>query len=386
MSQAVSRVSAVTIQQRKEGGWLLGIVGKRSYEVTRGRCYVAANQTSLVEEPDVDDTGRLHHDSDLIISRLAADVILEGTARAPRRTNAFTVTLRIGDFVREFSVVGERRLEARADGRLAFSQAEQVDEVPLTWDEAYGGVDRAAIKDIGDPFMKIAKEMGSPLVETQSLYAYPRNPFGKGYLIEASPAAIDACRLPRLEYGWSRVTPENVVRTHFVTWPLAPIPAGLSWLGYTAFPRSAQLGLPAPLYDEAKVPPGQMPEVKSGLLRPIALDRGAPVGERLDVPGLAQGAAVGMRAPSILPGAEVQLTNAHPQEPLWSFRLPNEIPRMALRLPGQQRAEELRPQIHQLSIEPDKSRVTVLWVATRPLDQPLTPGQTEAVGHGVIWS
>ena len=386
MSEPVSRVSAVAIQQRKEGGWVLGIVGKRSYEVARGRCYVAASQTSLVEEPDVDETGRLHHDSDLIIHRLAADIILKGTARAPRRTNAFTVTLRIADFVREFSVVGERRLQARPDGRLAFSQAEQVDQVPLTWDEAYGGVDRVALAEIGDPIMDIAAEMDNPLTETQSLYAYPRNPFGKGYLIEASPAAIDACRLPRVEYGWSRVTPENVVRTHFVTWPTAPIPASLSWLGYTAFPRSAQLGLPVPYYDEVKFPPGQMPEVKSGLLRAVALNREAPIAQRLDVAGLAQGAAVGMRAPSILPGAEVQLTNAHPQEPLWSFRLPNETPRMALRLPGQQRPDELRPQIHQLSIEPDKSRVTVLWVATRPLDQPLTPGQTEAVGHGVVWS
>jgi Uncharacterized protein conserved in bacteria (DUF2169) len=170
-----------------------------------------------------------------------------------------------------------------------------------------------------------------------------------------------------------------------VTWPTAPIPASVSWLGYTAFPRSAQLGLPLPFYDEAKIPQAQMPEVKSCLLRPVALDRAAPMAERLDVAGLAQGAAVGMRAPAIQPGAEVPITNVHPRETLWSFKLPNEVPRMALRLPGQ-RADELRPQVHQLSIEPDQNRVTMLWVATRPLEQPLTPGQTEAIEHGVIWS
>lgn len=386
MADAAARISAAVIRQHQEGGWLVGVVGKRTYEVARGRCYVASSQPALVEDPDLDEeTGRLRHDSDLIINRLATDIILAGTARAPASTSAFTVTLRIGDFAREISVTGDRRLERRPDGRLGFSKAERVVDVPLTWDEAYGGVDAVGLAEIGDPFMEIAAKTDTPIGPTQSLFAYPRNPYGKGYLIEASPAAVEACRLPRLEHPWSRVTADNVVRSHFVTWPRAPIPAGVGWLAYSMFPRTAQLGMPVALYDQVATPPQQFPEVLTGVLRAGSLDPEAPLGKRIDVAALAQGSAVGMRAPRINPGSDVQLTNVHPDQPLWSFKLPAQVPRMACRLPGQ-RAEELRPQIHRISLEPDRNMVTVLWAATRPMDEPLTPKQIETIEHGVIWS
>jgi hypothetical protein len=103
------------------------------------------------------------------------------------------------------------------------------------------------------------------------------------------------------------------------------------------------------------------------------------------VPALAQGSAVGMRAPRVAPGAKVDLTNAHPQQSLWSFQLPSEVPRVACRLPGR-KAEELRPQIHRVSLDPDRDSVTLLWVATRPLEEPLTPEQIASIEHGVVWS
>lgn len=381
-----ARLSAAVILQRKEGGWLIGVVGKRTYSVARGRCMVTAQQPALVEEPDVDEeSGKLRHDSDLIVSRLASDIILTGTARAPTPTNAFTVTVRIGDFIREISVFGERRLQARPDGRFTFSKPEPVEEVPLTWDESYGGVDRVGLVEIGDPFVELAARSDAPIGPTQSLFAYPRNPYGKGYLVEASPAAVEACRLPRLEYPWSRLTPENIVRNHFVTWPKAPIPVGVDWLAYSMFPRTAQLGMPVALYDEATIPPAQFPEVQTGVLRAASLNRNAPMGERIDVPALAQGSAVGMRAPFVAPGSKVDVTNTHPRESLWSFHLPREAPRMACRLP-ERKAEELRPQIHRVSLDPDHDTVTLLWVATRPLEEPLTPKQAESIEHAVIWS
>ena len=108
------------------------------------------------------------------------------------------------------------------------------------------------------------------------------------------------------------------------------------------------------------------------------------MGQRIDVAGVAQGSAVGMRATRVAPGANVHLTYVHPQDAHWSFKLPADVPRVAYRLPGQ-RADELRPQIHRVSLDPDQNRVTLLWVATRPLEEPLTPKQTEAIEHGVIW-
>lgn len=384
-SSAPPRVSAAVVRQRKEGGWLFGVVAKRTYQIEHGRCRVAAKQVPLVEEPELDpDADRLLHDSDLIITRAATDVIVAGTARSQRPQAHFSVSIRVGELSRELLVFGERRLELDRSGRAAFSPAVPVTEVPLTWDEAYGGVDHVGLEEIGDPFVTAAAASDAPIPPTASLYAYPRNPFGKGYLIEPSPAAVDSCRLPRLEHPWSRITPETIVRRHFVTWPKAPIPAGTGWLGYQVFPRTAQLGLPPPLYDEAAIRPEDFHEVQTRVLAARALDTDVPLGERLDVAGLSQAAAVGMRAPELVPGAPVRLTQLHPTEPAWSFNLAADVPRMAYRLPGQS-ADVLVPRMRCLVLEPDADRVTMLWVGTRPLDVPLTAKQIEAVEHGVVW-
>ena len=379
------RVSAAVVRQRKEGGWLFGVVAKRTYQIDRGRCRVAATQVPLVEEPALDpETDRLLHDSDLIITRAATDVIVVGTARSPRPQTQFSVSIRVGELARELLVFGERRLQVDRSGYVSFSPAEPVTEVPLTWDEAYGGVDHVGLQEIGDPFVIAAAKSDAPIPPTASLYAYPRNPFGKGYLIEPSPAAIEACRLPRLEFSSSRVTPENIVRRHFVTWPKAPLPAATGWLGYQVFPRTAQMGLPPSLYDEAELRPEDFHEVQTKVLAARSLDTGLSLAERLDVAGVSQAAAIGMRVQALAPGAPVRLAQLHPHEPVWSFNLPSEVPRMAYRLP-EQRADALVPQIRCVVLEPDAEKLTVLWAGTRPLDVPLTPKQIESVEHGVVW-
>jgi hypothetical protein len=385
MSTTRAAVSAAVVRQRKDGGWLFGVVGKRTYQVDRGRCRVAAEQLPLVEEPAADgETGQLLRDSDLIITRATADLIVLGHAHTARPQPSFTVGLRVGDFHREIKVFGDRQLQRHATGGLSFSAPAPVQKVALGWEQAYGGIDLVGLNEIGDPFLDLSRETETPLGPHQSLFAYPRNPFGRGYLIEPSPAAIEACRLPNLEYAWSPVTPENIVRHHYVTWPQAPLPAATGWLGYGMFPRSSHLGLPPPLYDDGTILPEHFYEVQTRLLAPVALDPEAGLPARLDVAGMSQGSAMTMRGP-VRPGAAVLLTNAHPLQSSWAFTLPGETPRLAYRLPGQ-RAEELGAEIRCLIIEPDEDRVTVLWSGTRPLDQPLSPNQKEAVEHGVIWS
>ena len=46
------RLSAAVVLQRSEGGWLFGVVGKRTYHIERGRCRLAPAQPALVEEPE----------------------------------------------------------------------------------------------------------------------------------------------------------------------------------------------------------------------------------------------------------------------------------------------------------------------------------------------
>lgn len=382
---AKARVSAGVVRSRIDTSTLFGVVAKRTYHVVAGVCRPADEQLALVEEPRIDDAqGRLLAEMDLIITRESTDLVVLGSARVNAPQRSFVASLRVGAFQREIQVTGKRRVSLLHDGRVAFSDPAPISEVPLTWDHAYGGVDHVGLEEIGDPFAKISAEGGAPMRPNQTLFAYPRNPFGKGYVIEGSARALEACELPTLEYARSPLTPEALVRGHFVHWPLAPIPAATEWLTYNVFPRSVQLGLDAPLWDEANVPPEQFHEVQAGVLTPGSLDARAPLAQRMNPSGASQASAPGMRTAHVAADASFQLTHMHPGMRDWSFVLPNETPRMAYRLPNH-KPHELVPRIRQVVIEPDLDRVSVLWVGAHPLEVPATPREMEQLEHGVTW-
>jgi len=377
------RLSAVLVRQHATRGWVIAVVAKRTYTVQGSLCHVSPEQIPLVEEPQLDDDDRLVHDSDLLVQRRSADIIVSGAARSPSPRPSFDASIEIGSFARRLRVFGERRLQRTASGQLSFTPPTPVAEVPLTWENAYGGVDQAALDELGDPFVEAAAQMGHPAGPRQSLFAYPRNPFGCGYLIEPTPAAIERCRLPSLEDPDQLLTPELVVRNDPRLWPTAPLPAATGWLGYATFPRSLQLGLAPRLYLYDALPPARFPEVTLGVLRPRTLDPTCPVNQRIDV-GVAQCAALGMRADSVPAAADVRLVNLHPSQPDWRFRLPERAPRLVFSLPAAPPAD-LEAHVRTVFIEPDADRVSLVWVGEVEVDLPLFPAQLQRVEHAVLW-
>jgi hypothetical protein len=387
MSEAAQnpRVSAAIVRPRVEGGWLLGVVAKRTYRIVGATCQPADAQLPLVEEPVIDpQTGELLQESELIITREHVDFVLLGHARVPRPTPACLVTLRADSFQCAIQVTGERRVNTRADGSLVFSPPKVFDAMPLSWAHAYGGVDRVGLAEIGDPFANIAAESGAPMLPTKTLFAYPRNPFGRGYVIEGSPAALEACELPNLELPGQELTPDNIVRGHFVHWPLAPLPAATGWLSYTAFPRACQLGFAPSLYDVKNIGAARFAEVNAGWLRAASLDASLPLAERIDILGASQGAALNMRMTELAPDAACEFSNVHARQATWSWSLSGEVPKLGFRLPGRV-TDVLTPRIRAFIVEPDLDRCSVLWVGTRELNEPLTPKDLEHAEHGVTW-
>ncbi|HXI58131.1 MAG TPA: DUF2169 domain-containing protein, partial [Polyangia bacterium] len=194
------RLAAVNVTDHPERGSQVGIVAKRTYTVCAGRCVVADEQVALVEDARLsDDDAALLHDVDIVLNRRQADIIVLGKARAPRKTRSFEVRVRIGSLDRRVFAFGDRRCWRAADGRLQFSDAEPTDEIDLDWTSAYGGLDEASLKMNGDPFEAFYAEAQQPYHPRFGLYAYPRNRVGKGYLVEASPEALETCSLPNLE-------------------------------------------------------------------------------------------------------------------------------------------------------------------------------------------
>jgi hypothetical protein len=376
------RLSAALAGVHRGGAFIFGVVAKRTY-VVAGSCTVAPEQIPLVEEPIYSaEDGILEHDADVVLQREQCDVIVMGHAYSTGQ-RSMAARVNVGPLVRDFYVYGDRRLEPVGNGKVRFSLPEPFDKLPLRWEHAYGGVDMITREVIGDPFAEMAADEGIPHDPRFGLYAYPRNPVGKGYLIEPSQEAIEACRLPNFEDPRQALTPETVARWDFMRWPIGPIVAATGWLGHNYFPRSVQLGMPPAPYNDAEVQPEHFFEVGGGIVGAHTVKHETSMRDRID-PRAVQQSAVGMRIPELDPTAPIELINLHPRLPNWRFRLPGEVPQLAYRLPGRD-VERLRPQIRTILLEPDLDRVTLVWVGETRVDLPITPEQFAAIQHGVVW-
>ncbi|WP_394844463.1 DUF2169 domain-containing protein [Pendulispora brunnea] len=365
----------------------MGVIAKRTYVVQADRCVPADEQFALVEEPQfTEDSSVLVHDSDLVLNRRRADVIVTGHAYAPNgRATIFDAHVRLGELDRRLRIFGDRQCRLDYSGRVQFSPPAVVETVALDWTAGYGGADLVALARHGDPTREITEAAGGAYDPRYGLFAYPRNPAGRGYVTEATSDALEACRLPNLEVPTWLLTPETLCVGTFTRWPAGPPVAGVGWLSYNYFPRTAMLGLPPLVYDDAEFAPSNFLEVRAGIVRsPDVVAPDSTVAQRLDL-GAAQGAALGMQLSRIWPGSAVELLHLHPRQPLWRFALAEEMPRIALQMPDEPVAE-LTPEIRTVEIHPDRDLVCVVWVAQHRTSLPVGPGKFAKIRHAVSWT
>jgi hypothetical protein len=378
-------VSAVNVAPNPEGGWIVGVVAKRTYDVAAGSCRVAAEQSALVERPIPGAAPfLLEHDSDLIVNRRLTDLVIKGHAYPPSRAHSagFDATVSIDGWTKVVRVFGDRRCEWRTGAQLRFGPAAPIEKVPLDWPFAYGGVDASALKRYGDPAEAVARKLGLPYLPFFGMFAYPRNPLGRGYVTEAAAAELDGLLLPNLEDPRALVNAHTLVLGDFRAWPRAPMPAGFNWLPYAFFPRSSQAGFPMRPYWADEIAPEQFSEVAHGTMTTEQI-RAAPLPNNGHL-GVVQGAAVGMRLEAIEPGASVRIVNLHPQRAEWRFTLRSPPPDVRLRFAGES-VIQVEPRIRLLEIEPDCSRVSVVWVAQLRRDVRPTERQIAVTQHAVTW-
>lgn len=379
------KLSDINVASHPEGGWVLGVMTKRTYSVVDGHVSVADAQVPLVEGAQYDDQRVvLLHDSDYAMNRTRVDVVVSGHAWAPVGVRSFEAAIALGNTLRRTVVVtGDRGVWRDSMGNLRFHDAAPFEKVPLDWQCAYGGYDAHALARHGDPFAELHRAMGLSDIPQFTVFAYPRNPAGRGYLIEATEESLAACQLPNLEVPGHLLTPETLVRGEFTRWPGAPPVATMGWLSYNFFPRICTAGLPPMVYDDETFPPHSFWEVQAGEVRENTVRPNGRAQDRTDIVA-AQGSAVGMRAASAMPGDLLSLLHLHPRHARWSFALPSEWPRVVVQLPDVQ-PEELVPAIRTLWLDPDADRLCVTWVANRRLSRPLSDTQWAQVRHAVEW-
>lgn len=363
-------------------GFALSVLAKRTYRIDqRGRCELADEQLPLQQEVVYADEGQdlVVADSDMFPFKPATDVVVLGHVHALTPQREIGVGLRIGRTHKLVKVLGARRATVASDGRVLFSAPEPFSKIPLTFALAYGGRDRHAEAKFGIPAAKFAQFLPPGFdVARLSPFRYPRNPCGRGYLVEASRAAVDELELPLFEDPEDRLTTERLAAGDPKRWTNMPVPQSLGWLGHAWFPRSAFFGV----LPDHEPPNGPLFEVRKGWTPGDILVPGPPQ-ERFSV-RVAQGASLGLQVPYLQGDEDGALYNLCVNTAELRFRLPGERP--AIWTDGRKgKLNATKPVIHSVIFEPDCMRVSIVWRGSAPALRPYLPDELATMPLQVKW-
>jgi hypothetical protein len=362
----------------------IAVTAKRTYRlVTAGRCVLADEQDPIVPELVADD-GLLVADTDLLSFKPGTDVVVTAEAHAPggRAVTEMTAGVAAAGRAVTLRVVGKRRVVKR-NGFWAFSEPEPFSKAPLGWRDAYGGIDAVAREKLDAAVLAPLQKYSPYDLKFASAAAYPRNPVGKGYVLEDRPD-VEGLELPTVEDPDDPITPARLFVGHPDAWFRQPLPAGITWVNYGWFPRSAFIGLPF-----VKLPPGESPatarlkEVERGWA-PADVLTGRPIEARFHAKA-GNGAAPPLVFPSHLAGREeISLTNLDPREPELKFQLPGEKPRIAIRPLGEGE-REAPAKLMTVIVDVPKRRLSLVWAGVVQPKLPHVPQNGPKVGFRVEW-
>lgn len=323
----------------------------------------------------------LKRDVDLYPWRGSTDLVVQGVARPPDPRASMKVTLTVrgtgASFVRVLSVYGDRIVEQGGRG-LQVSVPERFEEMPLRYDKAYGGTDENYRERYADPEeQKLLYDLvGDEEDREWSEYSYPRNPAGKGYLLH--PEFAPGTPWPNLEFPEDPLRIEDLVLP-LEEWGIRPYPACFDWFGHGWFPRVAFFG-EIPATTDGRVPQA---EVDMGLLPADLTD--TPILMRAKH-RFAQGAHPHLWRHRFAGDELVTITGIAPDGGPLIVQLPRLAPKVRLRtLDG--KTQRLDAKLDLVLIEGETRKLTLVWHALAPVNQPVIPPDfEERMPYSISWS
>jgi len=376
--------SALQLSAPGPGGqWLLVVIAKRTYTISRsGECILAPEQLPLRTAPlfHAERKTQLVADLDIFPWKELTDVVVRGHAYPGVKGSATTAEVAVRDTVKRLAVIGDRRTSTGPGGKIQFSSSEPFDCIPLEYDRAYGGWDeRTELKyvDYLAPIAPYLQENSDP--HAHSLFVYPRNRHGRGYIVKASAEGLDGMLLPNLEDPAERLTPEGIVVTNPLLWHRMPLPAGTTWVPFSYFGRGAFVGM-FPFWQPL---PEVLPEIERGYLpdavRKVSVFNADPLILRST-----NGASLGLQLPYLQPRERMRLLQLHPVHPKLELELPDDAPRIAV--DGRNgKLSWTDPVIHSVEIEPDENRLSIVWRGAAAALRPYLPAELETMPMRVEW-
>lgn len=349
----------------EDGTFAYGLV-KLTYIVSDGALRRTAAEPLLHDLRDPELDPRLRPDTDFWARKPATDFIVRGSAfpAGGGAVQQMRVSARVGRYEKRIQVFGDRSVEWTDRGTIRFGDPEPFEEMPLTWENAYGGIDwRVPVENVNE--VAVAAELA-----TDHPGMYPRNPFGKGYLVESGE--VEDFVLPNQEDPHDLLTPGRLQTGDPRDWWKQPMPWTFDWTHPATFPRYCWLGqevdawFPGP-QDES------MPEVRRNILpahyRDLLAQRRLSHGPH---PWFKQGGSAGFVLQDLVGGEPVTLSRLHPDRPELSFALPAGPPRIYLAIEAE--VHEPPARLHHVICRPAEERVDVVYGVSQPVPRVWLPG------------
>lgn len=352
-----------------DGGHILTVLAKKTYTIAHQRLAVEdlGNPFPLFESDIFWGKGNpaadpVQVESDLVAWKPCVDVILVGSAHAPRgkRARFFDLGMQIGPAQRMLRVFGNRRIHLKTFG-FDFTEPEPFETMPLHYGLAYGGTDAAS-----DP---------------GNTYVYPRNPVGKGFIVKKDLKALHDLALPNLEDIRQLLTPDTLLLGKYQNWESMPVPQSFGPMGRNFHPRLELSGLPmdertAQEWERQKVI-AAMPEVGAG---PDSQPSSPPPALN---PLFFNGAPEGQRFPFLKGDEAVRLSYMDPDFPLFEFQLPGETPALFLDADNEG-PDELHPVLQTVIIHKETNQVTLTWRGSAYYGGPAEMAEWSALKFGIL--
>lgn len=269
--------------------------------------------------------------SDIGLSKPGTDVLLLGHAHAAagRRTREMEVSLRVGPVSKRVRVFGDR-VWGSGVVRSGMSSPEPFEKIPLVWERAFGGMD--------------VVEGREPKTHGEG-----RNPVGAGFRVKNGQKPLDGLRLPNLEEPRSLIS----------GWQDRPAPACFAPLCAHWEPRRSFAGTYDERWQRRRAPylPEDFDSRFFQIAPPDLVTRGYLRGdESIEVRGATPSGLLQCR----LPGQRIEVT----------FLLDDES---LLRTAD----------LDTVLIEPDESRVVLVWRSMLRCDKKLLRVREIAVASAV---
>lgn len=164
--------------------------------------------------------------------RPTTDVLVEGSVFSRIPVPFLDATVAVGSVCATVRVHGERRVRLSSSG-VSYEQVGPLHSERLDYRAAYGGAFGGQTARRRGAFGASGRYEPDP-----AYWSYPRNPVGRGFVIEDRLQSLDGELAPSQEDPADPATPDRLVRTSGDDWQSAPRPGGFGPIHLAWSPRA----------------------------------------------------------------------------------------------------------------------------------------------------